>query len=74
MIFLPFSLGLQNYAFEFHCVLGCLRVEKFTLPVHDMNSPSYNEFIEGIDFWQSTLKLEIGNFQNPFSMSKINFL
>ena len=32
--------------------LGCLRVKYFTLPVCDMNSPGYNKFTEGIDFFQ----------------------
>ena len=38
--------------------IGCLRVKYFTLPVGDMNSPSYNKFTEGIDFfWQVTQTL-----------------
>ena len=42
-------------------MLGCLRVKYFTLPVGDMNSPSYNKFTEGIDFfWQVTQTLGRG--------------
>ena len=34
------------------------RAKYFTLPVGDMNSPSYNKFTEGIDFfWQATQTL-----------------
>ncbi len=33
-------------------ILGCLRVKYFPLPIGDMNSPSYNKFTEGIDFFQ----------------------
>ena len=40
------------------CILECLRVEYFPLPVGDMNSPSYNKFTEDIDFfWQATQTL-----------------
>ena len=52
-------------------VLGCLREKYFTLPVDDMNSPSYNKFTGGYGFlsashtnsWQSTLILKNFNFQ-----------
>ena len=38
--------------------LGCLRVKYFTLPVGDINSPSYNKITGGIDFfWQVTQTL-----------------
>ena len=51
----------KNYLFldlNVHYLLGCLRVKYFTLPVGDMNSPSYNKFTEGIDFfWQFTQTL-----------------
>ena len=39
-------------------VVGSLRAKYFTLPVDDMNSPSYNKFTVGIDlFWQFTQTL-----------------
>ena len=38
--------------FVSHSVIGCLQIENFSLPVHIINSPSYNEFIEGIDFFR----------------------
>ena len=37
-------------------ILGCLRVEHFSLPIGDINSPHKNEFIEGIVFFQKVTK------------------
>ena len=33
-------------------ILGGARVKYFNLPIGDINSPSYNKFTEGIDFFQ----------------------
>ena len=56
-------------------ILGCLRVKYFTLPIGDMNSPSYNKFTEGIDFfWQAAQTLVKALKSWKISIIKIHIL
>ena len=63
----------QNYLAW--CTLGGARVKYFNLPIGDINSPSYNKFTEGIDFFrQATQTLGKALKSLKFSTFKIHFL
>ena len=45
-------MGATSPILKYGYFLGGARVKYFNLPIGDINSPSYNKFTEGIDFFQ----------------------